>query len=300
MRIVAAGATGFLGTPLVHRLKHAGHTVTVVSRSPDKARESLGVDAVGWDGGALEKAVESADAVINLAGEGVAEKRWSPEFKARIRSSRIEPTARLASLHPKILVQASAVGLYGDGGESALSELSPAATDFFGEVCAAWEAAAQPAEATGRVVYLRLGQVLGRGGGALESILHPPMVPVSPWSLGLGGPLGSGKQWMPWVHINDVLDAFVWALETPSARGAYNVAAPGIVRAAEFAHALGTALGKPSAVPVPTFALKLLVGEFAEYLVASQKIVPARLLEEDFLFQFPELAPALGDLLQTP
>ena len=293
MKVLAAGASGFLGSALVRRLVADGHSVTVVSRSPEKASASLGVPGVSWEPPSLGSAVESADAVVNLAGENVAARRWDLAFKEKLRSSRVEPTRAISLHRPRALIQASAVGLYGDQADRVLTEKSPASADFFGRLCTEWEASASAQ----RLVFLRIGQVLGRGGGALDAMLHPPMAPFSPWALGLGGPLGSGKQWMPWIHVDDVVSAFVWALENSEARGPYNLTAPQPVRNREFATALGKALGKPSAIPVPTLALKILVGEFAEYLVASQRVVPERLLAEGFSFGFPELGPALAALL---
>lgn len=300
MRIVIAGATGFLGKALVSRLKSEGHELIVLSRDGARAMQVLGVPAVSWDlEPAWREAVGLADAVINLCGESVAAQRWNPAFKKQLESSRVEPTAKLASAHPKVLLNASAVGYYGDHGLKEISEETTAAYDFFGELCLAWEAATYEAQAQGgRVVFLRIGQVLGQGGGMLESLLQPPMLPVSPWKLGLGGALGTGKQWVPWVHVEDVVGLFCHALATPSLSGPVNTVSPNPVTALTLAQELGRALGKPARVPVPALALRLLLGEFATFVLASQRVVPVRALESGYVFRFPELPAALQSLLR--
>jgi len=307
MRIVLAGATGFLGKALVRRLTSEGHELIAVSQSAVRATQVLGVPAVSWEQEALWKeAVQLSDAVINLAGASVAARRWNAPVKAELRSSRIEPTRKLAQAGPKVLLSASAVGIYGDHeGREILEDTLPT-NDFFGELAVDWEAAAREAQTHGaRVVLLRIGQVLGPGGGVLEAMLHPPQVPFSPWMLGLGGPLGSGKQWVPWVHIDDVVGLFLHALTHESLTGPMNVVAPKAVTARQLAQLLGKALGKPALVPVPLFALKALVGEFAEYLVTSQRVSPERARASGYTFQHPELTVALlreltSDALPAP
>lgn len=296
MRVLAAGASGFLGSALVNRLVSGGHDVTVVSRNPEKATAALGVQSVSWSPAELGPEVESADAVVNLAGESVVGRRWDLEFKEKLRSSRVEPTKLLSKFKPKVLVQASAIGYYGERDDAILTEKAPCSFDFFGRLCADWEASAS----ADRLAILRIGQVLGHGGGALESMLRPPMIPFSPWALGLGGPLGSGNQWMSWIHIDDAVGAMVWALENPNARGAYNLTAPHPVTNKDFALTLGKVLGKPSAIPVPEFALRAFLGEFTTFLLASQRVVPERLLAEGFEFHYPEALDALTDLLGLP
>jgi hypothetical protein len=289
MNVVVAGGTGFVGKALTARLHNAGHRITLVSRS---VREG----AISWsDEAGLRSAVERADAVVNLCGASVAGKRWDASYKAELRDSRLIPTKALAVLKPSVLVQASAVGWYGDGGDRLLTESDPAANDFFGRLCADWEAAAS--EGPGRVCFLRLGQVLGRGGGSLEAMLNPPMLPVSPWKLGLGGPLGSGRQWVPWIHLDDAVGMFVTALEDAAWNGAVNAVAPHNVRAEEFARALGRVLDRPSMVPTPAFALRLMLGEFTDFLLASQRVGPVRALALGYEFRFADLATALTDLL---
>lgn len=300
MHIVVAGATGFLGTALVARLKGEGHEVIVLSRDAARAAQALGVSAVGWDQEAVwREAVGLADAVINLAGESVAARRWNAGFKQLLELSRVEPTKLLASAHPKVLLNASAVGFYGDQGDRELTEGSVASYDFFGDLCLAWESATHEAQVQGgRVVLLRIGQVLGKGAGMLESVLHPPMVPFSPWKLGLGGPLGSGKQWVPWVHVDDVVGLFCHALNNTTIAGPMNVVSPNPVTAQVFAQELGKVLHKPSKVAVPPFALRALLGEFAEFVLASQKVLPVRAQETGYVFQYPELPGALEALLR--
>ena len=295
MKILIAGASGFIGKPLVESLLVAGHTVQTLSRTARANQLSWDDERVWHD------AVAQSDAVINLCGASVASQRWDSAFKDEIINSRVEPTRRLASAHPKILLNASAVGFYGAQGDSEIPEDTRAASDYFGKVCAAWEDAAREASAHGgRVVFLRIGQVFARGGGVIETMIHPPQVPFSPWKLGLGGPLGNGRQWVPWVHRDDVLGLFSLALETQTLSGPLNAVSPNPVTAQALADALGAALGKPARFPVPHFALRALVGEFADYLVASQRIVPKAALALGYTFRWPTLTEALADVLPTP
>jgi uncharacterized protein (TIGR01777 family) len=317
------GATGFVGTALCAELLRRGHQVVALSRDPRRAQARLpGVVAVAWgdapsasdplpsssDPGAeawieelllrrLSQGVRSTplppvDAVIHLAGENVAG-RWNDAKKQRIRESRVAGTRRLveairqATPRPAVLLSASAVGYYGDRGEEQLTEAASPGSDFLAEVCRAWEAEAGRAEEMGvRVARLRLGIVLDRDGGALAPML-------TPFRMGAGGPMGSGRQWFPWVHRADVVGLFLFALENAQASGPINVVAPGIVRSSEFAHALGRALHRPAFLPAPAFALRLLLGEFADSVLASQRVLPARALELGYGFQYPQLEPAL-------
>jgi uncharacterized protein len=298
MKIVVAGATGFIGRPLVRQLCQDCHEVTVISR---QVREILeGVVCLAWsDENAWQKAVADADAVVNLSGASVAEQRWNTAVKAELRSSRVTPTQRLISARPKVLIQASAVGFYGETGDAIITEKSPSGSDFLANLCRAWEGAAWPGENHGtRVVLLRIGQVLGNGGGALASFLNPPMLPFSPFRVGLGGPLGSGKQWMPWIHLDDVVGLIIDAIQNVAYRGAVNATAPNPVTNKEFAQALGEILGKPAGLAVPAPALKLLLGEFADYLLMSQRVVPSEALRIGYVFQYPNLTEALDNLLR--
>lgn len=289
MKILVAGASGFLGQALLQRLGEAGHSVQTLGRSATTSA-LVWSDEAGWRG-----AVASADAVVNLCGASVAARRWDAAYKREILESRVGPTRLLASANPRILLNASAVGYYGDRGNDEITEETPAAQDFFGTTCRAWEEAT--GAATGRVVLLRIGQVFARGGGVIESMVNPPQVPFSPWKLGVGGPLGNGRQWVPWVHRDDVVGMILWALETPSVAGPLNAVAPHPVTARQLADALGKALNRPALVSVPLFALQALVGEFAPYLVASQRVVPACALSLGYSFRWPTLPEALADVL---
>jgi uncharacterized protein (TIGR01777 family) len=238
------------------------------------------------------------DGVVNLAGESIAG-RWSDEKKRRLRESRIAGTRRLveaialAAERPTVLVSVSAVGYYGDRGEEALTEDSDPGGDFLAQLCQEWEAEAQRAEGLGlRVARLRLGVVLDRNGGALAQML-------APFRLGAGGPLGSGRQWFPWIHRADVVGLFRFALERAEAAGPINAAAPELVRQGEFAEALGRALHRPAFVPTPAFALRLLFGEFAGTLLGSQRVLPERAEALGYAFRFPQIEPALRAILDA-
>ncbi len=278
MRIAVTGASGFIGRALTAKLATAGHTV-----EPLKTRESV--------------EVPPCDAVVNLAGEPVAQ-RWTPEAKQRIRDSRVEGTRRLVesmgrlSPPPAALVCASAVGIYGSRGDEVLTESSPPGGGFLAEVCIAWERAAAQAEgALGvRVVSLRTGVVLGRGGGALER-----MLPI--FHHGAGGHLSSGRQWMSWIHLEDLTSLFEFALNEKRLRGPVNATAPHPVTNAEFTHVLGAALHRPAVLPVPAFALKLKFGEMASVLLDSQRAVPEAAQAAGFQFRYPELGPALSAIV---
>jgi uncharacterized protein (TIGR01777 family) len=307
MKVVVTGATGFIGRALCPALLAAGHSITALSRDETRARQLLGprVACLSWGGShtAWKSAVAEADALIHLAGESVAGKRWTPEFKAKLRDSRVEPTRALvaamrpAESSPQTLLSASAVGYYGDRGEETLTEASRPGDDFLAQTCVAWEAEALRAEEKGaRVVLLRTGIALGEG-GALEKLIHPLPIPISPWNLGLGGPLGSGRQWFPWIHLDDVVGLYLWALTEPEVRGALNTTAPNPVTMAALARAIGRVLRRPALVPVPAFALRLLLGEFAESLLASQRVVPAVAERLGYAFRYTAVETALRALL---
>lgn len=300
MRIFLSGATGFLGRALLLALRHRGHHVVAWVRDPERARDLLGAEAellpVRADDGNLVAALERCEAVINLAGEPILS-RWSAARRAALRASRVDLTARLVrglaacGRRPAVLLSGSAVGYYGDGGAEQLTETSGRGTGFLAELCADWEAAARAAEALGtRVVLLRTGVVLGLDGGAL-----PTMLP--PFRFGLGGRVGSGRQYMPWIHVEDWVRAVLFALENERVRGPLNLAASEATTNRDYTTALGRALGKPTPFPVPGFALKLLFGGAASLLLASQRVHPASLLELGFRFRFARLEAALADLL---
>jgi uncharacterized protein len=297
MRVLVTGATGLVGRALVARLGSA----VVLSRDPERATRTLGaVEAHAWSpeaGPPPAAALEGAEVVFNLAGEPLAEGRWAAERKRRIRDSRVLGTrhlvAGLAALRsrPRVLVSASAVGYYGDRGDEQLDEASGAGRGFLAEVCAEWEREALAAERLGvRVVCVRTGIVLAKGGGALSRML-------TPFRLGAGGRLGSGRQWMSWVHLDDVLGIMMLASGDDRIRGAINAVGPRPVTNAGFARALGRALRRPALVPVPRAALRLVFGEMSEILTGSQRVFPRVAEREGFAFEHADLGGALEALL---
>lgn len=293
MNVLVTGGTGFVGNILVNLLCARSDRVTVLTRNPERSRSArAGVVYAAWP-----VDVSKFDAVVNLAGAGVLDRRWNDAYKSELRASRIDLTRRLVDAiaaspkRPRVLVSASAVGYYGDRGEEILPETAPAGSDFLARLCVDWEAEAQKAAQHGvRVATVRIGLVLGSHGGALEQ-----MTPI--FKLGLGGPFGSGKAWFPWIHVNDLAALMIHAIGNESVSGALNAAAPGIVRNKEYAATFGRVLSRPAFLPVPSFALRLALGEVARVLTASQRAVPERTLASGFAFQFPELGPALRNLL---
>jgi uncharacterized protein (TIGR01777 family) len=304
MNVTVTGATGLIGTKLVRTLRTRGDGVTVLSRSPERAQAALGVDAVAWDpssGPAPVEALRGRDAVVHLAGEPVAQ-RWSDGVKRAIRESREVGTrnlgvgmraARAEGAGPGALISASAVGYYGRHGDERVPESTPPGDDFLAGVCVAWEreADAAAAELGARVVKIRTGVVLDATGGALKAMLPP-------FRLGVGGPVAGGRQYMPWIHAEDLVGLYLRALEDSSWSGAYNGAAPEPVTNREFSKALGRALGRPALAPVPRLAIRLLYGDMAEIVTEGQRAVPERALEGGFAFRYPELDPALRDALK--
>lgn len=294
LQVVIAGGTGFVGHALIEHLRARGDRATVLTRNPDAARAKRdGVTFEAWI-----PDLSRFDAVVNLAGEPIVGERWNDDVKRRLRSSRIDSTRRLveamskAVKRPSVLVNASAVGIYGERGDDVLTEGAPPGDDFLAQLAADWEHEARKAEALGvRVVTLRIGVVLGRDGGALKS-----MLPV--FKLGAGGPFGSGKQWFPWVHVDDVAGLVLFAIDRAGARGPLNAAAPGIVTNKEFSKTLGSVLGRPALFPVPKFAAKIAIGEAAEFLYTSLRCVPEAALGAGYRFHFPELRPALENVLR--
>ncbi|HTA69159.1 MAG TPA: TIGR01777 family oxidoreductase [Bryobacteraceae bacterium] len=298
MTITVTGATGFIGNRLVHDLLRAGHSIHALGRE-----RSAGLpQAVGFsewqstEGEPPPESLATADAIVHLAGEPVAQ-RWTPEVKGRIRSSRVDGTRNLVnalskqSHQPRVLVCASAIGYYGSRGDEVLTETSAPGRDFLSQVVVDWEQAAREAEAVGiRVVSLRFGVVLGKDGGALAKMLPP-------FRLGLGGRLASGQQWMSWIHVDDVIGLVRFSLDNSSARGPMNATSPNPVTNAEFTRELAAAVHRPAIFPVPRFALNLLFGEMAEVILGSQRVLPKATQSAGFQFQYPELRPALVRLL---
>jgi uncharacterized protein (TIGR01777 family) len=296
MKIVLTGATGFLGSHLTRKLLEDGHAVRALVRRRDDRIPSA-VQVFEWSSAQDEPPPESldgTDAVIHLAGEPVA-RRWTPELKRLIRASRVDGTRHLVNAlstqtrRPRVLICASAVGIYGSRGDEVLTEGSAPGDDFLARVVVDWEKSAELAEALGiRVVRLRLGVVLGQG-GALTKMLPP-------FRFGAGGRIGSGRQWMSWIHIEDVIRLIQFALENDAMAGPVNTTAPKPVTNAEFTRELASALHRPALFPVPKFALKFMFGEMAQVIVASQRALPAAALKAGFRFQFTELKPALDQI----
>ncbi|MET0551873.1 MAG: TIGR01777 family oxidoreductase [Vicinamibacteria bacterium] len=295
MKVLVSGATGTVGRALLPVLEGRGHTVRRLLRG-----QAAPPDA-SWDpaAGRIDAdALAGCDAVVHLAGESIAEGRWTEAKKARIRDSRVGPTRLLAERlarerQPPALVSASAIGYYGDRGEEILTEDHAGGEGFLPDVCREWEAATGAAQAAGaRVVRLRLGVVLAQEGGALPAML-------TPFRLGLGGRLGSGRQWFSWIALADVVDVIVRAVEGTDLDGPVNVVAPAPVRNAEFTRVLGKVLGRPTVAALPAFAARLALGEMADaLLLASTRVIPMRLAGVGHRLRFPEVEGALQHLLQ--
>lgn len=309
MKAVILGGSGFIGRELTRTMLRKGWHVVIPSRSPQKYQgmfSSYGdVDFATWDAKTpkdLAEIISGADALVNLVGENIAAGRWSDEQKARIRNSRVDAgKAVIQALEqtnkaPGVLLQGSAVGYYGTRGNEELDENSeslPAGQSFLADTARDWEASTQQAEDMGiRRVVVRTGLVLDAEGGALEKM-------ITPFKFFLGGPVGSGRQWMPWIHRRDEVGAMVHCIEQDSCSGAYNFTSPQPVRNKEFCSELAKALGRPCWLPAPAFALKALLGEMAEeLLLGGQKALPQRLLESGYPFIFPDLGQALRDIVE--
>lgn len=303
MRVTVTGATGLIGPRLVGALTRRGDEVTVLSRDPARARAALGgsgsVEAVAWDPlreAAPSGALAGRDGVLHLAGEPVAQ-RWSDDAKERIRASRELGTANLvaglraADPRPGVLVSASAVGYYGPHGDEEVYEETPAGEDFLAQVCVAWEREATAAEQLGvRVARVRTGVVLDPDGGALAKMLPP-------FKLGAGGPVAGGRQYMPWIHRDDLVALYLAALDGADWSGPFNASAPRPATNGEFSKALGRALHRPAVAPVPRLALKLLYGDMEQIVTTGQRAVPRRALAVGHAFGHPELDEALRSAL---
>lgn len=299
MNVTVTGATGLIGTRIVSELRARGGEVTVLSRSPDRAGDALGVQALPWDpmqGPAPAEALAGRDAVVHLAGEPV-DQRWSADSKRRIDASRETGTRNLveglraAEPRPGVLVSASAVGYYGPHGDELVDESTPPSHDFLGEVVQHWEAQARAAEELGmRVVLMRTGIVLDGDGGALKTMLVP-------FRLGVGGPIAGGHHYIPWIHASDVAGMYLAALDDESWSGPINVTAPEPVTNMAFSKALGRALHRPAVTPVPAFALKALYGEMSEIIVTGMRAVPVRAQQLGYPFRHPGLDEALSSAI---
>lgn len=298
MHVFVTGGTGLIGAAVCSALLREGHLVTALSRAKDAgARLPGGVRAVRGDPavpGDWQEELARCDACVHLAGEPVAEGRWSPERKRRIRESRVRSTENVAAVlrerGPAVLVSGSAVGYYGSRGDEVLDEASGPGADFLAGVCQEWEAAAAPVAARARVVLLRTGIVLSPRGGALPRL-------VQPFRLFAGGPLGDGGFWQPWIHHADEVGLVLLALADARASGPMNASAPEPARNRDLARAIGRALGRPSALRAPELAVRLALGELADVVLASQRVVPRKALALGYRFRFPELEGALRDLL---
>ncbi|MDZ4771824.1 MAG: TIGR01777 family oxidoreductase [Planctomycetota bacterium] len=292
MNVLVTGGTGFVGNVLVDRLVARGDKVAIVTRNASRPARA-GVTFETW-----LPDVARFDAIVHLAGEPIVGKRWTDKQKRVLVESRVDTTRDMveriskSTKRPRVLVSASAVGWYGDRGEETLTEATAPKADFLGDLCVKWEREADAAEKLGvRVVHPRIGIVLGKGGGVLSKM-------VPPFKLGLGGPLGPSSSWFPWVHVDDLVGFILFALDDERVRGSFNLAAPGIVRQGEFAKTLGRVLSRPAIFPVPKFVLKLVLGEVANAITASQHVVPERTLASGFRFTQPTLEPALRDAVR--
>jgi hypothetical protein len=301
MRVLITGATGFIGTALGARLSDQGHEVWALSRTGEAAAERVpfATRVFAWqplDGPPEAAAFEGVEAVVHLAGESVAG-RWGAVQRQAIEASRVVGTANLVAGmaaradRPRILASSSAIGFYGDRGDEVLTESSQAGHNFLAEVGVGWEDSARVAEELGvTVVRFRTGIVLGAGGGALKEMLLPA-------KLGLGGPLGSGRQWWSWIHLEDAVGVIEHALSQRTS-GVFNNTAPEPVRQRDFARAMGRVLRRPAFVPAPAFALRLALGGFAEELLTSKRVVPEATIGSGYAYRFPELESSLQDILQ--
>ena len=299
MKIVIAGGSGFLGRPLAAALARDGHEIVVLTRGSGAARGHAQLRSVAWtpngETGAWAAEIDGAGAVVNLAGEPIAGRRWSGAQKQRILDSRVQATrslvgaVRAAATPPPVFVSGSAVGYYGPLGDEVATEDTPPGSDFLAGVCVQWEAEAmRAASARTRAVCVRTGIVLEKDGGAL-----PQMLP--PFKFGVGGPLGSGRQYCPWIHRDDWIALVRYAVQTPDAAVALNGTAPNPVTNADFARALGRALHRPAFMPAPAFALRLMLGEMADALLLSgQRAIPAKAERLGFVFRYPRVNEALG------
>ena len=296
MKLVIAGASGFIGSALCSRLLDKGHVLTLLTRVAPRDASTATKRWLHWTPGTpghWETGVDGADGVINLAGEPIAAKRWTERQKQKILTSRIETTnslvevIRKAKQKPGFLINASAVGYYGPRGDETVTEEAAAGNDFLSSVCREWEEEAKKAESLGlRVIRVRTGIVLGRGGGALAKM-------VPPFKFFVGGPLGSGTQWMSWIHLEDEVGLMLYLIEHSQATGPFNATAPNPVRMKEFCQILGQVMGRPSWAPVPAFILRLALGELAEMLLTGQRVIPAAAQKLGYQFRYANLDAAL-------
>jgi len=298
MKILITGGTGFVGSALSQRLLALGHEITVTGSS-SRCRlaphpQLTYVSADTTRPGPWQQRVAEQDGLINLAGRSIFN-LWTESYKKAIYDSRVLTTRNLVAALPTptetVLLSTSAAGFYGDGGENEKTEENGAGSGFLAQVCRDWEAEAHKAADKGaRVVVMRFGVVLGKGGGAMATMKIP-------FRFGLGGPIGNGQQWFPWIHLDDLVEAILFLLTAEECRGPFNCTAPQPVRQKEFARQLGAALHRPACLPVPALVMKLALGEFGRTLLTGQKVVPRALAESGFLFTYPDLQPALREIV---
>ncbi len=305
MKVAVTGATGFVGSRLVDRLTAEGHQVVIFTRSAPKAEQRFPKSAYPQleivtynplESGAWQDQIPGCDGVVNLAGEAIAESRWTPERKQSLMNSRKITTQKLveaiakANPRPTVLVNASAIGFYGTSETATFDETSPAGGDFLAEICQVWEAEASKVKESGvRLVILRLGIVLGMG-GALGKML-------TPFKMFAGGPIGSGNQWFSWIHREDLVSLILRALTRSQMEGVFNATAPKPVRMAEMTTVLGQVMNRPSWLPVPSFALEAMLGDGAKVVLEGQEVLPKHTLSDGFDYQYPTIKPALEEIL---
>ncbi len=298
-KIVISGGTGLIGSKLTELLVHSGYEVVILTRNPSRYKSEKGISYSKIDLADLNNSIsvfENAYSIINLAGAGVADKKWTPQYKKEIYDSRINLTSHIVEAinrtenKPNSFISASAIGIYGDRGDEQLNEKSHAADTFLAKVCSDWEMEADKCNDSVRVVKSRIGIVLDRNGGALPKMLMP-------YKLFVGGAIGSGNQWMSWTHIDDICNLFLWCIESNDVSGAVNFTAPNPVTMNYFAYHLGKTIKRPSFFKVPAFVLKLILGESAEVVLASQRVYPLAALHLGYKFKFENLNLALDDIL---
>lgn len=298
MKILITGGTGFIGSALIKKLLLQAHQITILSRNVSKVHKHLAGNVTALTDLQTLTASDHFDVMINLVGAPIFDKRWSEKQKKVIRDSRIELTRQLVQIiaymqqKPELLISGSAIGYYGDQGDTKLTEQSNHIVDFSQQLCADWEHTALQAENYGvRVCLMRTGLVLGQGGGLLQRMLLP-------FKLGLGGPIGNGQQWMSWIHLQDWITIAETMINDQTMRGAYNATAINPVTNQEFTKTLAETLNRPAFLPLPTFVLQILLGEMSELVLGSQRVLPERLNQQGFKFQFTQLRQTLADILQ--
>jgi hypothetical protein len=299
MKILVSGGTGFVGTSLVGRLLERGHTLTVTSssgRSSFPGNQALSIlQADTSKPGDWQNEVAAFDVIVNLAGRSIFH-LWTRSYMDVMYASRVNTTKNIVDALPNrsntVLISTSAAGYYGDGGERENDERSPPGHDFLAGLCRDWEREAMQAATKGcRVAVMRFGVVLGKSGGAIATM-------KTPFLLGLGGPIGNGQQWFPWIHIKDVIEAVLFLIDGSDLEGPFNFTAPGVLRQQEFARLLARQLRRPAFFPAPGFVMKTLLGELGQSLLQGQKVVPKALQDRGFVFAYPELVGALEEILR--